>query len=228
MPKITWSKCPESIKLFGLKFSDINWIIGGRMKVFVSSDPHGNMRVIKEIVGEVNDKDYDVFLGLGDFMSKKGFSELVTNLKVGKKSFIQGNRDYGLRGLPYLKARDKFDYEDIRFVLIGSQHIPNMEEELINECKGFEGEELIMASHEPPLRARDQIHSGGRIGVPEFREVIKEVQPLAWCCGHVHEAGGVSTVGNTKVVNAAVSDKVLGYKLIVEGNEINKVERVER
>lgn len=198
------------------------------MEIFVTSDPHGNMRVIKEALEEVNGNDYDVFLGLGDFMSKKLFSELVTNLEVGKKSFIQGNRDYGLKNLPYLKARDSFDYEDIRFVLMGSQHVPNMKEELMEECEGFEGNELVMASHEPPLRARDEIHSGARIGVPEFREVIEEVQPLAWCCGHVHEARGISTVGSTKVINAAVSDRVLGYKLIVEGNEINKIQRIER
>lgn len=198
------------------------------MKIFVLSDPHGNGQIVKETLEEVNSGDYEVFLGLGDFVSKRLFSELVVNLQVERKSFIQGNRDFRLRGLPYLKKWDKFDYDGLRFILIGFHHTPRVKEKIMKDCEAMEGKELVMASHEPPFRVRDETHSGARVGVPKFREVIKEKQPLAWLCGHIHEGEGVSTVGNTKVVNAAASKEVLGYRVVVEDEKIKDIERLVR
>jgi len=202
--------------------------VGVEMKIFALADPHGNMKLLREVLDEVNSKNYDVFLGLGDFMSKKFFSELVTNLDVEKKSFIPGNRDYGMKKLPYLKNTDSFDFDGIRFAMIGSHHFPNLKEKVVEMFEDVDPERVIVGSHEPPQRARDEVHSGARIGVPEFREIIDEKQPMAWLCGHVHEAEGVSTVGNTKVVNAAASQEVMGYRLTVEDNKLQEVKRLER
>ncbi len=198
------------------------------MKIFALADPHGNMRLLREVLDEVEREQYDVFLGLGDFMSKRFFSKLVTGLDVEKKSFIPGNRDYGMKKLPYLKNIDSFDYENIRFVMVGSHHFPDLKKKVIERFEDVDPGKVIIGSHEPPQRIRDEIHSGARIGVPEFREIIDEKQPLAWLCGHVHEAEGVSTVGNTKVINASASQKVMGYRLIVEGDEIKEIKRLER
>lgn len=198
------------------------------MKILAIADPHGNARLLKEILDEANGNDYDVFLGLGDFVSKKFFSSLVTEIDVKKKSFIPGNRDFRLKGLPYLKDLDKFEYDGLTFLMIGSRHMPNMKEKLLEKIKDVEGDKLIVGSHEPPHRARDEIHSGARVGVPEFREIIEEKQPLAWLCGHIHEAEGVSTVGKTKVVNAAASKEVLGYKIMTDDSVIKEIKRLER
>lgn len=198
------------------------------MNIFVMSDPHGNARILREALKEVNEGNYDIFLGLGDFISKEFFSELVTNLKVKEKSFIQGNRDFGIKGLPYLKKMDTFDFDGTRFVMIGSYRFSNIKEKILEKCGDSDNGNLIMASHEPPRGARDKIHSGARIGVPEFREVIEEKQPLIWFCGHIHEAEGVTTLGGTKVVNVSASREVLGYRASVKGGEIEELERLER
>ncbi|MFP4116456.1 MAG: metallophosphoesterase [Candidatus Aenigmatarchaeota archaeon] len=198
------------------------------MRIFALADPHGNMRLLREVLDEVNGNNYDVFLGLGDFMSKKFFSELVTNLEVEKKSFIPGNRDYGMKKLPYLKNIDSFDFKETRFVMVGSHHFPNLKQKVLDRFEDVDPRKVIVGSHEPPERARDEVHGGARIGVPEFREIIDEKKPLAWLCGHVHEAEGVSTVGETKVVNAAASQEVLGYRLTVEDNKLKEVKRLER
>lgn len=198
------------------------------MKIFVLADPHGNMKLLKEVLEEVNGNDYDVFLGLGDFMSKRLFSELVNNLEVEKKSFIPGNRDFRIKNLPFLENFESFDFGGKRFVMVGSHHFPSLKEKLLEGCGDFEGSGLIIGSHEPPLRARDEIHSGARIGVPEFRELIEEKKPLVWLCGHVHEAEGVSSVGKTKVINAAASKEVLGYSVKVGENRIDEIKRLER
>ncbi|MFP4116018.1 MAG: metallophosphoesterase family protein [Candidatus Aenigmatarchaeota archaeon] len=198
------------------------------MKVFVLSDPHGNMRLLREVLKEVEGNGYDVFLGLGDFMSKKFFSELVTNLDVEKKSFIPGNRDYGIKKLPYLKNIDSFDFDGVRFVMVGSHHFPNLKEKVLERFEDVDPGKVIVGSHEPPERARDETHGGARVGVPEFREIIDEEQPMAWLCGHIHEAEGVSTIGETKVINASASSEVLGYRLVVEDGDLKKTERLER
>lgn len=198
------------------------------MKIFALADPHGNMKLLREILKEVEEGGYDVFLGLGDFMSKRFFSKLVTGLDVEEKSFIPGNRDYGMKELPYLKNVDSFDFGGIRFVMIGSHHFPNLKEKVTERFEDVDPKKVIIGSHEPPERVRDETHSGARIGVREFREIIDEKQPLAWLCGHVHEAEGVSTVGDTKVVNAAASSETMGYKLVVEDNGIKEIKRLER
>ncbi|GEM_PF-398705 len=74
------------------------------MKIFALADPHGNMRLLKEVLKEVDEGGYDVFLGLGDFMSKKFFSKLVTSLDVEKKSFIPGHMRH-----PIIRIRKKGD-----------------------------------------------------------------------------------------------------------------------
>ncbi len=198
------------------------------MKIFALADPHGNMMLLRQVLKEVEEGGYDVFLGLGDFMSTKFFSKLVTGLDVERKSFIPGNRDYGMKKLPYLKNIDSFDFEDIRFVMVGSHHFPNLKQKVLEKFEDVEGRKVIVGSHEPPERVRDETYTGARIGVPEFREIIDEKQPLAWLCGHVHEAEGVSTVGETKVVNAAASDKTMGYRIVVEGSDIKEIKRLER
>ncbi len=198
------------------------------MKIFVLSDPHANMRLLREVLDEVEREQYDIFLGLGDFMSKRFFSKLVTGLDVEKKSFIPGNRDYGMKKLPYLKNIDSFDYGGIRFVMVGSHHFPDLKNKVLERFEDVDPSRVIIGSHEPPHRTRDEIHSGARIGVHEFREIIEEKQPIAWLCGHIHESEGVSTVGRTKVVNASASKDVLGYRIVVEDGEIKEIKRLER
>ncbi len=198
------------------------------MKIFALADPHANMKLLREVLREVDEGGYEVFLGLGDFMSKNFFSRLVTSLDVDKKSFIPGNRDFGIKKLPYLKNADSFDYGGIRFVMIGSHHFPNLKEEVTKRFEDVDPRNVIIGSHEPPEGVLDETHSGARIGVPEFREIIDEKQPLAWLCGHVHEAEGVSTVDNTKVVNASASRDVMGYRIVVEDEELKEIKRLER
>ncbi|MFP4045537.1 MAG: metallophosphoesterase [Candidatus Aenigmatarchaeota archaeon] len=197
------------------------------MKIFVQSDPHGQMKLLQKTLNEVKNGNYDVFLGLGDFINQRYFAQLVTNLDVDKKAFIMGNWDHGLKGTPYLKDFEKFDYDGTRFVLMGSVDFGNLKKKILDACGDVDGKNLIIGTHEPPHRARDEIHSGQRVGVPEFREIIEEKQPLLWLCGHIHEAEGVSMLGDTKVINASAYKGSIGYSVEVEDGEIKNVKKVE-
>ncbi|MCC6219918.1 MAG: metallophosphoesterase family protein [Deltaproteobacteria bacterium] len=63
---------------------------------------------------------------------------------------------------------------------------------------------LILLSHQPPFNtAIDRIHDGRHVGSQAVRAFVAKHNPLLCISGHIHEAHGVDTVGNTKLVNPA-------------------------
>lgn len=209
------------------KFTDIDLLTDDTMKIFVQSDPHGQMELLQKTLNEVERGDYDVFLGLGDFINQRYFAQLVSNIDVEKKAFIMGNWDHGLEGTPYLKEFEKFDFEGMRFILLGSVESGDIKKKILDACDDLDGKKLVIGTHEPPRRLRDEIHSGARVGVPEFREIIEEKQPLLWLCGHIHEAEGVSSHNSTKVINASAYNGCLGYSIEIEEGEVESIEKIE-
>lgn len=61
---------------------------------------------------------------------------------------------------------------------------------------------LIIAIHEPPYGTKlDMIGGGQHVGSPGVRAFIERVQPNVVLTGHIHEAKGMETVGETPVFN---------------------------
>lgn len=61
---------------------------------------------------------------------------------------------------------------------------------------------LILISHNPPKGEKcdavnEQLHAGSQM----FTDFIKENQPVAVVCGHIHEGKGVEKIGETVVIN---------------------------
>ena len=46
------------------------------------------------------------------------------------------------------------------------------------------------------------IASGAHVGSNSVRKFIEEMQPAAAICAHIHEARGVDSIKNTKIVNS--------------------------
>ncbi len=60
----------------------------------------------------------------------------------------------------------------------------------------------IMVAHTPPAgTTTDRLHSGSHVGSPSLRAFIERRQPDLVICGHIHEARGVDTIGNSQIVN---------------------------
>jgi len=60
----------------------------------------------------------------------------------------------------------------------------------------------IVLSHTPPRGGRlDRIFSGQHAGSTALRTFIEQTQPALVVCGHIHEARGIDTLGQTTVVN---------------------------
>lgn len=61
---------------------------------------------------------------------------------------------------------------------------------------------LILISHNPPKDTKcDAVNESLHAGSQQFADFIKENQPVAVICGHIHEGVGVDKIGNTTVMN---------------------------
>ena len=61
----------------------------------------------------------------------------------------------------------------------------------------------IILSHGPPLDCLDITNTGQHIGSPALQAHVLEHQPKLVVCGHVHEAAGVRSLGQSMIVNSA-------------------------
>lgn len=60
----------------------------------------------------------------------------------------------------------------------------------------------IVLSHPPPRNLSvDRTSRGSHVGSTALRDFIDRVQPMLVVCGHIHEARGVDSAGETTVVN---------------------------
>ena len=61
---------------------------------------------------------------------------------------------------------------------------------------------LILVSHNPPKDTKcDAVNAELHAGSQLFADFIKENQPLAVVCGHIHEGKAVDKIGDTVVIN---------------------------
>ncbi|MFP5221324.1 MAG: metallophosphoesterase [Acidobacteriota bacterium] len=61
---------------------------------------------------------------------------------------------------------------------------------------------LILVSHTPPLNTKtDAIGQGTHVGSQAVRSFIERVKPQLCITGHIHEARGTDTIGDTLVIN---------------------------
>lgn len=61
---------------------------------------------------------------------------------------------------------------------------------------------LILISHNPPKDTKcDAVNAELHAGSAQFTDFIKENQPVAVICGHIHEGKAVDKIGETVVIN---------------------------
>ena len=61
---------------------------------------------------------------------------------------------------------------------------------------------MILVSHQPPLNTANDLASIGRhVGSRAVRRFIEQRQPWVCFTGHIHEAAGIDTIGQTQIIN---------------------------
>ena len=88
---------------------------------------------------------------------------------------------------------------------------------------------LILISHNPPKDTKcDAVNAELHAGSQMFTDYIKEHQPLAVICGHIHEGIGIDKIGETVVINpGALQEGHYAVMNVEKNGDSWKVENVE-
>lgn len=80
---------------------------------------------------------------------------------------------------------------------------------------------IILVSHTPPYHtAVDRIHSGKHVGSTAIRTIIEKFQPALCITGHIHEAKGEDTIGNTPIVNPGMFGRGGRVSITIEESQL--------
>ena len=195
------------------------------MKVFATSDLHGNRTIMDKL--KIIAPQVDLILICGDIGGKDGRGKTFRQFSEYQKR----DADYLASVLGDIQTEsrfilgndDWFEYEDRHYLqraeIVGDLTLIPFEYVLITpfstnrevndnklsyELAKFDADgNTIMAAHTPPLGAGDILYNGSRCGSRAVREWIEEVQPKLWLCEHIHEDNSAEFVGNTLVLNCA-------------------------
>ncbi len=92
-------------------------------------------------------------------------------------------------------------------------------ERLLDECSGIRN---VLLSHAPPYGYSDKLPVGN-VGSQAIAKFVNRFALVI--CGHIHEARGTTTAGNTIVVNVGEASK--GYGALIITNDNVSVELIE-
>jgi Icc-related predicted phosphoesterase len=77
----------------------------------------------------------------------------------------------------------------------------------------------ILVCHQPPYGTlNDRLYDGRQIGSQTVKQYIEAQQPLICFTGHIHEAIGIDTIGQTQICNPGPVWKGYATAEIVDGN----------
>lgn len=209
------------------------------MKIFATSDTHGDFNSYKEIVNFVNNnaEDIDIVMFAGDitgkhltydleglvelqerdyaFFKTRVLSKINKNIKV---MYILGNDDWIEEtdfDDRYLLTHLEMDSEIFGFELVHitpfSTNREETEDVIYSKFNRLNIKEnsSIVLSHTPPYKVLDKCLDGTRAGSKSIREIILKKKPKLYICGHIHEDFGSAMLGNTLVLNCACDYKSL-------------------
>ncbi len=185
------------------------------LKILHVSDIHCCTTILEEILGRVVDA-VDAITVSGDFECDE---EVIEVLKSARKPVfaVTGNMDdhyiaKRLKEEGLSVEAEVVEYRGYLFAGISGREPLATMEKVRSELRSRSSRSIIIAHH-PPHGLVDVAWSGVHAGLYEARRLVEELQPIAYLCGHIHEARGVAKHGRTLVVNPGpVSD---GYYAIV-------------
>lgn len=196
------------------------------MKIFATSDIHGNRRIMDKLRPIAEGVDLVLVCGdIGRKVRGKSIRQRAEEQRqdadyltavlqsVGTElRFILGNGDwFEYTGGSYLRTAEVIGglrfvpFEYVRCTPFGTNREAN-ENMLAYQLSRLAADgSTVIVAHTPPLGAGDTVLDGSRCGSPSVRAWIEEVQPRLWLCGHIHEDHTAVRIGHTLVLNCACS-----------------------
>ena len=171
------------------------------MRILAFSDFHGLFGLKDHYIDvkkKIEQYQPDLLLLCGDLQdggSIRLLENRICNLKFPSIFFVWGNSEeqldlhYELRFAQNIHLKMK-TFKAVNLMGIGGDEIDMKQgipvvRNLLSSSPPFE--QLVFISHVPPFKTVDLCNDGRNVGVPEFRDLIIEYQPILVACGHIHE-----------------------------------------
>ncbi|MDY6777005.1 MAG: metallophosphoesterase family protein [Candidatus Nanohaloarchaea archaeon] len=201
------------------------------MKILTAGDFHGSEELKQGVVDELEERDYDLLLMIGDYGSEEFYEDLVGSVNTPYLA-TTGNWDFGFEPpenneLDKLFNYQKVEFKGYSFLLLGSVYPDDFMEQAKEFFEGVPNEKRVVASHYPPHMLGDLADNGNRAGFEEFRELIMREKPALWTCGHIHEDFGRFSLMDTTVLNTAGEQSGKGWRVELGEEGVEEAEEVE-
>jgi Icc-related predicted phosphoesterase len=194
------------------------------MKILAAADIHGSQYRLNLILNNIDRHHPDLVILCGD-ITQFGPAAVATNFlnQIPVKTLaIPGNIDtfdvdagiIASKAIPLHQQR--VNIQGIPFIGVGHELPQGLSDVVINNGKGHKplgkilDESSVLVTHVPPYKLQDTIFIGSHGGSKELRNIIDQCKPRLVLCGHIHEDPGVTTVGNTTIVNCSLGKRTEG------------------
>ena len=84
------------------------------------------------------------------------------------------------------------------------------EKDLFKKAMGLVTSQTILVAHPPPYGFLDEVAGKIHAGSRGLYDLIVARQPALLLCGHIHERPGITSIGNTVVVNCNIARTAAG------------------
>jgi Icc-related predicted phosphoesterase len=209
------------------------------MKILAVADIHGSQYRLNLVLKNIKTYTPDLIVLCGD-ITQFGPGDLATNFlnQIPVETLaIPGNIDtFDVdQGITASSATNlhmkRVVIQGISFVGIGRDFPAALSDLAIADGvikKPFNkilDETSVLVTHVPPFKLQDKMFMGSHGGNKQLRNLIDMYKPRLVLCGHIHEDPGVTTSGNTTVVNCSMGKRTEGA--IVEITDEIKVSIID-
>ena len=212
------------------------------MLIYAVADIHADPERIKKIRHIVSSRQPDVLVVAGDAVSyiRPGpVFERFNSMGV-PVLMVRGNSDPGYVE-KYLKKFINVQSLHLNTVTIkkipftglsGTIPLPFrnrvrfFEKDLAEKAQRLIDSKTVFVAHPPPRGSLDRVMNRFHSGSKMVRALVEEKQPRLLICGHIHEAAGIETIGQTTVVNCGMPKTGKGMMIELEQKDKPVIELV--
>lgn len=204
------------------------------MRIYAVADIHGCRERMTRVRGHIAGLRPDVLVVAGDicrFARPLWMAEQLDELPVPVIA-VRGNSDPG-RLERLIKEFPNIASLHMRALVVGGVPFAGIggalplpfhsktafrERKKLETLKPLVGRRTVLVAHPPPRGVADKVLGRFHVGSRGLRALISERRPRLLICGHIHEARGTGSAGDTRVVNCAMGSGADGALIELDGD----------
>ncbi|DAC72434.1 MAG TPA: hypothetical protein DSN98_05190 [Thermoplasmata archaeon] len=202
------------------------------MKILAVADIHGSQYRLNLVLKNITTYAPDLVVLCGD-ITQFGPGELATNFlnQIPVETLaVPGNIDtFDVdQGINASNATNihlkRVMIKGVAFVGIGREIPPTLADITIDDGtvkkplnKALDATSVLV-THVPPFKQQDKMFIGSHGGSKPLRHLVETCKPRLVLCGHIHEDPGMTTSGDTTVVNCSMGKRTEGALIEITHN----------